>query len=177
MKITTGMIKELRERVGGKLLDAHNALKETDGDMEAAFEYLREKMIVRADDDRKIRIIDGIIGMYQHHNNQLGVLLELKCETDFVAFDERFQALAHDLAMHIALTSPKYLNREAVPQSVIAEIDGDLDTWCREHILMEQTFIKSDKTVAQVIRDAIEEMGETIRLTRFVRFEVGKKSR
>lgn len=198
-KVTAAMVKELRERTGAKMLDSKNALVENDGDIEKAIEYLRAKAEARGEKllDRDRHAAEGTIAFYQHHNSQLGVMVEVNCETDFVSSNDSFQALAKDLALQISSNEgTKYVSREDIPAEDIdakraefaadpdmegkegdvlsASIDGKMDQWFAEAVLLEQDFIKADKTVELVIKETIAELGETIKVARFARFAVGE---
>lgn len=176
-KVTAAMVKELREKTGAKMLDSKNALEANDGDMEKAMEYLREQAIKRGEKimGKDRHAAEGTIAFYQHHNAQMGVMVEINCETDFVSSNEQFQTLAKDIALQISSMNPKYISRDEVPAEVIAEVaEADRPDWYRENILLEQDFIKADKSVEQVLTETTAELGETIRIARFARFEVGE---
>ena len=197
MEITTAMVKELREATGAGVLDCRKALEATGGDFEAAVAYLREKGLAEAAKkvDRTAR--EGIIEAYVHHGNRVGVILELNCETDFVARTEEFRNLAHELALHIAFANPRYLSRDRVPQEVIEEerriyrtqaleegkpesvvdriVQGKLEKFFQSVCLLEQPFIKDeDRTVEQILKEHTALLGENIVVRRFVRYELGE---
>ncbi|MGQ9467821.1 MAG: translation elongation factor Ts [Anaerolineae bacterium] len=197
MEITTAMVKELREATGAGVLDCRKALETTGGDFDAAVAYLREKGLAEAAKkvDRNAR--EGLIEAYVHHGNRVGVILELNCETDFVARTEKFRALAHDLALHIAFASPRYLSRDRVPDEVVEEerriyrtqaleegkpenvvdriVQGKLEKFYQSVCLLEQAFIKDeDRTVEQVLKEHTALLGENIVVRRFVRYELGE---
>jgi len=190
MEITATMVKELRDKTGAGMMECKKALIETGGDMDAAIKYLRERGIAQA--------ALGIIASYIHAGSKIGVLLELNCETDFVARTEEFKALAKDICMQIAASNPRYVSRDDVPEDVInseKEIykaqakqegkpdnilekiaEGKLNRFFSEVCLLEQPFIKdTDKSVEDIIKLAISKFGENITIGRFVRFEVGVK--
>lgn len=197
MEITTAMVKELREATGAGVLDCRKALETTGGDFDAAVAYLREKGLAEAAKkvDRAAR--EGVIEAYIHHGNRVGVILELNCETDFVARTEKFRALAHDLALHIAFANPRSLSRDQVPAEVVEEerriyrtqaleegkpenevdriVQGKLEKFYQSVCLMEQAFIKDeDRTVEQVLKEHTALLGENIVVRRFVRYELGE---
>lgn len=197
MKITTAMIKELREATGAGILDCRKALEESGGDFEAAVAYLREKGLAEAAKRTDREASDGLIEVYAHPGNRVGVMLELNCETDFVARTPEFRTLAHDLALHIAFAAPRYVSREQVPEEVIeAEkaiyraqaleegkpehivdriVEGKLEKFYKTVCLMEQPFVKDeDVTIEELIKDHIARLGENIVMRRFVRYELGE---
>ncbi len=198
MKITTQMVKELRGATGAGVLEAKKALEATEGDYEKAVDLLREKGAARAAKRSGREATEGIIEMYSHPGNRVGVILELNCETDFVARNEQFQTLAHDLALHIAAMSPKYLSREDVdqaeldretevlknqamaegkPENIVERIVmGRLNKFYEEFCLLDQKFVKDDSlTIQQLITDSIRTTGENIKVRRFARYELGEE--
>ncbi|MBC7226601.1 MAG: translation elongation factor Ts [Thermoflexales bacterium] len=191
------MVKELREATGAGVLDCRKALETTGGDFDAAVAYLREKGLAEAAKkvDRTAR--EGVIEAYVHHGSRVGVILELNCETDFVARTEEFRALAHDLALHIAFANPRYLSRDRVPPEVVEEerriyrtqaleegkpenvvdriVQGKLEKFYQSVCLLEQAFIKDeDRTVEQVLKEHTALLGENIVVRRFARYELGE---
>jgi len=197
LEITTAMVKELREATGAGVLDCRKALEATGGDFEAAVAYLREKGLAEAARkvDRTAR--EGLIEAYVHHGSRVGVILELNCETDFVARTEEFRKLAHELALHIAFANPRYLSRDRVPQEVIEEerriyrtqaleegkpesvvdriVQGKLEKFFQSVCLLEQAFVKDeDRTVEQILKEHTALLGENIVVRRFVRYELGE---
>ena len=199
MAITAQQVKELRELTGAGPLDCKNALEQFEGDITRAAEFLREKGPAKAAKKAGRSTNEGIIHTYVHHNHRLGVMLELNCETDFVANTELFRSLANDIALQIANLAPEYIRREDVPQSVIeAErelhrrraleegkpeavvdkiVDGRMEKFYEELVLLEQPFIKDDSvTIGEMITRAIADLGENITLSRFARFEVGQSA-
>lgn len=197
MEITTAMIKELREATSAGVLDCREALRECEGDFEAATSYLREKGLSEVAKRSDKTASDGRVEAYIHHGDQVGVLLELNSETDFVARTEEFKALAHNLALHIAFADPDYLTRDDVPEEVLESekelyrkqaleegkpehiveriVEGRLEKFYEENCLMEQPFVKDDEKVVQdLINEALTKFGENIVLRRFVRYEVGE---
>jgi elongation factor Ts len=199
MAITAQMVKDLRTATGAGPLDCKKALEENDGDMEKAITYLREKGIAKA--AKKLgkgrTMNEGVIAMYQHFNNRLGVLVEVNCETDFVANTEQFRTFANDVAMHIATMSPLYVTREDVPQGVIdaeraiqvnraveegkpaamAEkiAEGRMTKFYSDIVLMEQEYIRDEgKTVEDKLKEVVSEIGESVAIRRFTRFNLGE---
>ncbi|HOF14003.1 MAG TPA: translation elongation factor Ts [Spirochaetota bacterium] len=196
--ITSDMIKELREKTQAGMLDCKKALIECGGDMEAAVDYLRKKGLAAAN-KREGRIAkEGIIASYIHNNSKIGVLLELNCETDFVARNQDFQNLAKDLCMQVAAANPLYVSPEDVaadvlerekeiyreqlkesgkPANVIEKIvEGKLQKFYSEVCLLEQEFIKDNKVIIKdLIKNKIATYGENITVGRFVRFQIGQR--
>jgi elongation factor Ts len=194
------MVKELRQATNAGVLDCRKALEAHDGDLEKAATYLREKGLAAVDKKSDREASEGTIEAYVHTDNtgnRLAVILELNCETDFVARTDEFKALAHDLALHIAFAAPRCLTREDVPEETIESeratyraqaleagkpehvvdriIEGRLEKFYNETCLMEQPFVKDeDKTILDLVNDAIAKLGENIVLRRFVRYEVGE---
>jgi elongation factor Ts len=196
-QITSQMVKELRERTLSGMMDCKRALEATDGDMEKAIDYLREKGLVIAAKKAGRIATEGLIEAYIHMGGRLGVLVEVNCETDFVAKTELFQQLAHDIAMHIAAAKPLYVKREDVPQEVLDHekaiyqaaakeegkpdkiieriVEGRIEKFYQEVCLLEQPFVRDpDKTVNQLIQEIISKLGENIQIRRFIRFERGE---
>ncbi|RMD55583.1 MAG: translation elongation factor Ts [Candidatus Thermofonsia bacterium] len=197
MQITAAMVKELRDATGAGVLDAKKALESAGGDYDKAVNILREKGAARAAKRADRSANEGIIEMYAHPGNRVGVMLELNCETDFVARNEQFRELAHDLALHIAAMRPQYISREEVdaaeldnemsvlraqalaegkPEQVVEKIvSGRLEKYYQEVCLLEQPFVRDDKVKVQdLITNAISTIGENIVVRRFVRYELGE---
>ena len=197
MEITTSMIKELRDTTGAGVLDCREALEETGGDFEKAIAYLREKGHAEAAKKSMSAASEGIIEAYIHHGSQVGVMMELNCETDFVARTEDFKSLAHNLALHIAFSAPRYFTREDVPEEVVQDekeiyrrqaleqgkpedivdriIEGRMDKFYEQVCLMEQPFVKNeDKSIEDLLNEATTAFGELIVVRRFERYEVGE---
>jgi elongation factor Ts len=189
-------VGELRARTGAGMMDCKRALEEAGGDMDKASEILRKKGIAKAEKRAGRVASQGLVVSYIHHNQQVGVLLELNCETDFVARNEAFGQLARDLALHVASADPIGVNPEDVPaelvererriaeEQVAAEkkpeqirakiVDGKIKKFVAERTLLEQPFVKNDKiTVGELIKEASGKLGETISVRRFARFQVG----
>jgi elongation factor Ts len=197
MKVTTEMVKELREATGAGVLEAKKALEASSGNFDRAVDTLRQKGAARAAKRAGREAGEGVIEMYSHPGNRIGVILELNCETDFVARNEQFRALAHDLALHIAAMHPRYLSPEDVPQeeldretevlraqaqaegkpeNVVDQIvAGRISKFYEEICLLEQPFVKNDKVkIKDMITEAIRTTGENIVLRRFERYELGE---
>ena len=189
-------VSELRARTGAGMMDCKRALEEAGGDMDKASEILRKKGIAKAEKRAGRVASQGLVVSYIHHNQQVGVLLELNCETDFVARNEAFGQLARDIALHVASADPIGVNPEDVPaelvererriaeEQVAAEkkpeqirakiVDGKIKKFVAERTLLEQPFVKNDKiTVGELIKEASGKLGETISVRRFARFQVG----
>ncbi len=197
MAISAKMVKELRDLTGVGPLDCKNALEQFDGDMTKAADYLREKGMAKAAKKAGRATNEGIVHAYVHHNNRLGVMLELNCETDFVANTDQFRTLANDISLQIANLGAQYVKREDVPSAVVdAErdlqrrraldegkpeavldriIDGRMAKFYEDLVLFEQPFIKDDSvTIGQMVTQAIADLGENIAVGRFARFAVGE---
>ena len=196
MQITTQMIKELRATIGAGVLDCRQALEAAEGDFEKAVAILRQKGLAAAAKKASRAANEGLIGNYVHMGAKVASLVEVNCETDFVARTSDFQQLAKDLAMQVVASRPRYLTPEEIPAEVIEQeksnyraqmlkegkpehildriIEGKLKKFYEEACLMEQPFIKNpDITVKELITNSIAKLGENIRVRRFVRFEVG----
>ena len=190
-------IKTLREQTGAGMLDCKKALEQNGGDMDKAADWLREQGIAKAAKKQSRIAAEGSVFLYNHMNGKIGVMLELNCESDFVAKNEDFQALGHDICLHIAANAPKYVRREEVESAdlekereilraqVINEgkpeamadkiVDGKINKYYKDACLMEQDFVKNpDITVEQLINDAILKIGEKITIRRFARFVMGE---
>lgn len=196
MEITTSMVKELREATGAGVLDCKKALEASAGDLEKAKAYLREKGLAAAAKRAGRVAKEGLIEAYVHTGGRVGALIELDCETDFVARTEEFKALAHDLAMQVVAAKPLYLAPEDIPPDVLEEeknvyraqardagkpehiieriVEGKLQKHFQEVCLMRQPFIKDDDlTVQDIVTRTIAKLGENIVMRRFARFELG----
>ena len=166
MKISIEAVKELRNRTNVGIADCNKALLEVGGDMEKATEFLKQRGAAIAEKKKDVAATEGVIEAYIHHTKRIGALVELNCETDFVARTTEFKELAHDLAMQIAATSPQFLTSEEMPPK--AETDPQVA------YLLSQPFIKDPtKTVQEIIAETIAKVGENIKVRRFARFELG----
>ena len=172
-------VKALREATSAPVMDCRRALAEAVGDFEQARKLLlaRGQELAVKKGAREVR--EGFIGHYIHQGGKLGVLVELACETDFVAKNAQFQRLAHDIAVHVCATRPLYVSRDEVPESVRrakdAELDGKLEKFYEESVLLEQAYVRDEsKTVSDLINAAIGVLGERIKIRRFARFDIGE---
>ncbi len=196
--VSPALVKDLRQRTGAGMMDCKKALTETGGDIEKAVDWLRQKGLAAAEKKAGRTASQGIIGSYIHLGGRIGVLVEVNCETDFVARTDVFQALVRDLAMQIAASSPRYVRREDVPAEVIEKereilrartleegksanmvdriVEGRLEKQFYNAIcLEEQPFVKNpDITVGQLVKEHVAKLGENIVVRRFVRFELGE---
>jgi len=177
-KVTAEMVKELREKTGAGMMDCKKALEEAEGDFARAEEWLRKKGITGAAKKAGRTAAEGLVGAYVH-NGKVGVLVEVNCETDFVARNEDFQALVRDLALHVAAMAPQYVRREEVPADVLdkeKEIEGvKLEKYFETVCLVDQPFVKDEKKkVHEVVTEAVAKIGENISIRRFTRYQVGE---
>ncbi len=197
MAVSTESVKELRQRTGIGMMECKKALEESDGDIDKAIMILRKKGYARAKDKMTREASEGVVGAYIHLNGKIGVLVEVNCESDFVARNEEFQALVKNIAMHIAAASPRYISSEDIPPEVLEEekdiikdqfkdsdkppeivdkiVQGKLGKFYQEACLLDQPYIKDDKmSVKDLITSFIAKFGENIVIRRFARFELGK---
>lgn len=197
MEITTEKVKELRQRTGIGVMECKEALQESEGDIEKAILVLRKKGYARAKDKMSRETAEGIIGSYIHLNGRIGVLIEVNCESDFVARNQEFQELVKNLTLHIAASKPRYISSEDIPAQVLEQekdiireqfkdskkppevvekiIQGKLSKFNQEVCLMDQPYIKDDKiSVRELVASHIAKFGENIRIKRFARFELGE---
>lgn len=166
MKVSIEAVKELRNRTNVGIADCNKALSEVGGDIEKAMEFLKQRGVAIAEKKKEIAVTDGIIEAYIHHTRHVGALVELNCETDFVARTDEFRRLARDLAMQVAATSPQFISSEEMPPKA----KTDPQVAC----LLSQPFIKDlTRTVQEVIAETIAKVGENIKVRRFARFELG----
>ncbi len=200
MSISVENVKKLREQTGAGMMDCKKALLEANGDFEKAITILRERGIAVAQKRESRVASEGVIGCYIHTGGQIGVMVELNCETTFVAKTDEFQQLAKDIAMHIAWSNPEYLRREDIPEEVIAKerevhrqwainqgkpeqviekiVDGRMKEFYSRVCLLEQPFVRDEEqTIQDVINSAIAKLGEKIQVARFVRYRVGETQR
>lgn len=196
-EISAQLVKELRERTGAGFMDCKRALEECGGDIEEAILILRKKGLAKADKKAGRETADGLIGSYIHAGGKIGVLVEVNCETDFVARTQEFQDLVKEIAMQIAAMSPKYISPEDVPPEVLERekeilreqvrstgkpeqvlekiVEGKLKKFYEENCLLEQPYIRDpNMTVRDLIKQAIAKLGENIRVRRFVRFQLNE---
>ena len=193
----SSLVMKLREMTGAGILDAKKALDETGGDLEKAVELLRKKGAIKAAKKGERETAEGVVHAYVHANGKVGAMLELLCETDFVARNAQFQELAHDLAMHIAATNPLYIRPEDVSPEVLAKereiwaaefaggekpaavvekiLEGKVQKYYSETCLLKQAFVKDeDITIEELLQQAVAKLGENIQVKRFVRFALGE---
>jgi elongation factor Ts len=200
-EITAAAVKQLREKTGAGMMECKNALVEAGGNEERAVDILRERGLASAKKREGRIAAEGIVGSYIHMGGKVGVLVELNCETDFVARSEEFQQLVKDIAMHIAAAEPRYVSREEIPANVLEKereiararvkndaknadkpeqviekiVDGRLKTFYEENVLTDQPFVKdSAKTVGELVTEKVAKTGERIAIRRFTRYKMGE---
>jgi elongation factor Ts len=194
--VTAEMVRELRERTGAGMMECKKALVESNGNFDQAVEALRKSGIAKAEKRSERGASEGLVEAYIHPGNRVGVLIEVNCETDFVAKNENFRELVKDISLHIAAANPKFLRREEVPADLIAKereiaaeqvkgkpanivdkiVDGKIDKIFAEQCLLEQAFIKNpDMTIGDLVKSKIAELGENLVVRRFVRYAVGEE--
>jgi elongation factor Ts len=197
MAITADLVKKLRDATGAGMMECKAALTEANGDLEAATTLLRKRGLAAATKKAGRSTSEGLIGHYIHMGGKIGVLVEVNCESDFVARTDKFQELTKEIAMHIAAASPTYVRREDVPADVVARekeiyreqvkdkpaqvmdkiVDGKLNSYYQQFCLLEQASVRDPNvTIQQLIQDAIRLLGENITITRFTRFKVGESA-
>jgi len=197
MEVNANAVKELREKTGAGMMDCKKALAETGGDVQKAIDHLRQKGLAAAAKKADRVAADGAVGAYVHPGGKIGVLVEINCETDFVARTAEFQSLLKDIAMQVAAANPRYLRREEVPaadldkekeiyrqqaletgkpEKVVDKIvEGKLERFYSEACLLEQAFIKDpDKKVTDIVNESIGRLGENIQIRRFSRYHLGE---
>jgi elongation factor Ts len=197
MEISMELVKDLRQRTGAGVMDCRTALQEAKGNIEGAIDYLRKKGLATAAKKAGRIATDGLVSSYIHAGGKIGVLVEINCETDFVARTDDFQTFVKNIAMQIAAANPQYIRREEVPPDVLEKerqiyrtqaldsgkpekvidkiVDGKLERFYSEVCLLEQTYIKdSDQTVREVLEAMIAKIGENISIRRFARFQLGE---
>ena len=197
MEINAGLVRELREKTGAGMMDCKKALTEAAGDMEKAVDFLRQKGLAMASRKEGRTAAEGLVGSYIHGGGKIGVLVELNCETDYVARTREFQDLLKDVAMQIAAANPRFIRREDVPQDELERerqiyhqqaiesgkpervvgkiVDGKMERFYSEVCLLEQEFIKDpDRQVGDLIKDVVARLGENVQVRRFSRFHIGE---
>jgi elongation factor Ts len=197
MEITAGLVKELRERTGAGMMDCKKALAESAGDVDKAIEFLRIRGLSKAAKAAGREASEGLVVSYIHPGNRVGVLLEVNCETDFVARTDEFQELVRNIAMHIAASAPLGVSREDIPAALIEKerevfraqaieegkpaavadkiIVGRLEKYFAESALMDQVYVRdNDKKIRDIVNEAIAKLGENIKVARFARFQLGQ---
>ncbi len=198
MEISAKVVKELRDKTGAGFMDCKKALQEANGDIEKAIDILKKRGIAKAAKKASRTASDGLIASYIHHGGKIGVLVEVNCETDFVAKTDDFKTLVNEIAMQIAATNPLYVKREDIPEDVLNRekeiykaqalesgkpekivdkiVEGKIQKYYKEVCLLEQPYIRDDeKTVQDLINEAIAKLGENIVVRRFVRFVLGEE--
>ena len=199
MGIDAKLVRDLREKTGAGMMDCKKALIESNGDINLALDYLRKSGIAKAEKKSSRDAKEGIIYSYIHNGSKLGVMLELGCETDFVAKTEGFIELANNIAMQIAATNPLAINKENIDSSILAKekeiytdqakstgkpdnviekiVEGKLNKFVEDNCLMHQTFIKNpDQNITQLLQESVAKIGENITINRFVRFAIGESA-
>src|SRR5262245_16026446 len=197
MAITADQVKKLRDATGAGMMECKGALTEASGDMDAAVTLLRKRGLATAAKKAGRATSEGLIGHYIHTGGKIGVLVEVNCESDFVARTDKFQELTKEIAMHIAAASPAYVRREEVPPAIVERekeiyreqvkdkpaqvvdkiVDGKLNSFYQQFCLMEQASVRDPNvTIAQMVQDAIRILGENITISRFVRMKVGEQN-
>jgi len=196
MAISAEQVRQLRERTGQSMMECKRALQESGGDAERAVEILRTKGLATAEKKAGRATAQGRIESYIHHNGRVGVLVEVNCETDFVAKNEHFLTFLADLCLHICAVSPMVVRREEIPAALVERekriareqvtgkkpenviekiVEGKLAKWYADHVLLEQPFVKDqDRSVKDILTELIQKTGENIVIRRFARFEVGE---
>jgi elongation factor Ts len=197
MEVSASAVKDLREKTGAGMMDCKKALAETGGDVQKAIDYLRQKGLAAAAKKSDRVAADGAVGAYVHPGGKIGVLVEINCETDFVARTAEFQSLLKDIAMQVAAANPRYLRREEVPAAELDKekaiyrqqaletgkpekvvdkiVEGKIERFYSEACLLEQAFIKDpDKKVTDILNESIGRLGENIQIRRFSRYHLGE---
>ena len=197
MEVTASLIKDLRERTGAGMADCKKALVEVDGDVDKAIDYLRTKGLAKAAKKAGREATEGSVVSYIHGGGRIGVLVEINCETDFVARNEDFQAFSREVSLQIAAMNPQFVRKDEVSADVVEReravllakakesgkpepvfqkmVDGQISKWMKGICLLDQPFVKNpDKTMEQVQQELISKIGENIKIRRFVRFELGE---
>jgi elongation factor Ts len=197
MEVSASAVKDLREKTGAGMMDCKKALAETGGDVQKAIDYLRQKGLAAAAKKADRVAADGAVGAYVHPGGKIGVLVEINCETDFVARTAEFQSLLKDIAMQVAAANPRYLRREEVPAAELDKektiyrqqaletgkpekvvdkiVEGKIERFYSEACLLEQAFIKDpDKKVTDILNESIGRLGENIQIRRFSRYHLGE---
>ncbi len=198
-QVTSGMVRDLRERTGAGMMDCKKALSEMDGDVDKATVFLREKGLAAAAKRSGRSAAEGHVASYIHAGGKIGVLIEVNCETDFVARTDDFEGLVKEIALQVAAANPRYLRREEVPSQVVDQersifakqavesgkperviekiVTGKIEKFYSEVCLLEQPFIKDpDKKVGDLVADAVAKLGENVVVRRFARFQLGEDS-
>ncbi len=199
MAITTEQIKTLRESTGAGILDCRKALEKSDGDFNKAVDYLREKGLAKAAQRADRQASQGMVELYSHGNGRVGVMVEVNCETDFVARSERFRQFAHEIALQVAASAPRYIKADDIPADVLEHerqiataraqqegkpeavlgkiVDGRMETFKNEVCLLRQPYIRDESiTIEKLLTDAVVATGENVVIRRFARWELGEST-
>jgi len=199
MDIDVSLVRDLRQKTGAGIMDCKRALKETQGNIDKAIEFLRQKGLAKAAKRVARRADEGLIGSYIHPGGRIGVLVEVNCETDFVARTQEFKSLVKDISMHVAATDPQYLRREDIPEEIIQKekdilrmqakemgkpekvvdriVEGKMERFFAEVCLLEQAYVKDlDVTVGDLLNSHIGKIGEQISIRRFTRYQLGEEA-
>lgn len=197
MAVSMESIKKLRTMTGAGMMDVKKTLEEVDGDVDKAAALLRERGIAKAAKKADREASEGFVGSYVHHNGKIATLVELNCETDFVARNENFQALARDIAIHVAMANPTYKSRQDVPEDILAAerdvlakeaqnegkppqvvekiVEGRLNKFFQEQCLLDQAFVKDEsKSIEQLLKEGVATIGENIQIGNFYRIAIGE---
>ncbi len=197
MDISAALVKELREKTGAGMMDCKKALQESVGDLEKAVDFLRQKGLALASRKESRTAAEGLVGSYIHGGGKIGVLVELNCETDFVARTSEFQGLLKDVAMQVAAANPRYIRREDVPKDELERerqiyhqqalesgkpekimgkiVEGKMERFYSEVCLLEQEFVKDpDRQMGELIKDVVARLGENVQVKRFTRYHIGE---
>jgi elongation factor Ts len=199
MDIDVSLVRDLRQKTGAGIMDCKRALKETQGNIDKAIEFLRQKGLAKAAKRVARRADEGLIGSYIHPGGRIGVLVEVNCETDFVARTQEFKSLVKDISMHVAATDPQYLRREDIPEEIIQKekdilrmqakemgkpekvvdriVEGKMERFFAEVCLLEQAYVKDlDLTVGDLLNSLMGKIGERISIRRFTRYQLGEEA-
>jgi len=191
VEISTDLVRELRNRTGAGVMDCRVALQQAGGDLDKAAELLRAKGLATAAKKASRTASEGLVEAYIHTGGRVGAIVEVNCETDFVARTEEFKRLARDLAMQVTASAPQYVSRDAIPAEVVetmrrqfaselagkpaAAVDGRLEKWIQDAVLLEQPFIRDEsRRVRDIVIEAIAKLGENVQIRRFARFKLGE---
>jgi elongation factor Ts len=199
MAITTEQIKELREATGVGILDCRKALEQSGGDFNKALDFLREKGLAKAAKRADRQASEGVVELYSHGNGRVGVMVEVNCETDFVARSPAFRTFAHEIALQIAAADPRWVSRDEVPEDIVAGerkiyeeqarstgkpenvieriVDGKLEAFYKQTVLVDQPYIRDpDRAVKDLVTDVAAKVGENVVIRRFARFQLGQEA-
>ena len=174
MSVSIELVKELRERTGAGIKECKDILADTNGDINKAIEILRARGIEAAAKKQTREANEGLIGIYVHYGSRIASLVELSCETDFVARNELFSVLANGIAQHVVALNPRFVNESEVTDAMVAESGQERKVFIQENVLLAQAYVKDpSRTIEDVIKEAIAKLGENILVRRFIRYEIG----